>query len=211
MTTPADRHAASADAARVTLYFDPCCPYAWLASRWLLEVESQSAIQLRFAVMSLEILNDVAPPDPQLRDPSGRLWVLARACAATAHTHGQHALRALYTALGQQLHNQGIKDLKVLRPALAAAGLPADLADSAWSTEHDDALRASHVEGLTPLGDVAGAPALHIDGHALFGPVLTGIPRGRQALDVFRAVRTLGETPQWAELKRHRTDALDFD
>ncbi|RBQ14723.1 disulfide bond formation protein DsbA [Spongiactinospora rosea] len=202
--------AQDADPPGVVLYFDPCCPYAWIASRWMLEVESQVEVDLRFRVMSLSLLNDEPPPDPESREPSGRLWVLARACAAADRLFGQQALRALYTALGRRLHNEGTKNMTVLAPALADAGLPADLSESAWSTDHDDFLRASHAEGMAPLGRPAGTPALHFDGQALFGPVLTGIPRGPQAVAVFNAVRTLAACPDWAEMKRDSTQELTF-
>ncbi|WP_329239132.1 DsbA family protein [Actinoallomurus sp. NBC_01490] len=194
----------------VVLYFDPCCPFAWIASRWMLEVESRISVDLRFRVMSLALLNGNPPPAPEPRDPSGRLWVLARACAAADRLHGQEALRALYAGLGRRLHEENTKNMSVLAPALADAGLPNELGESAWTTEHDDFLRSSHADGLTPLGDSAGAPALHIDGQALFGPVLTAIPRGPRAVAVFDAVRTLAACPDWAEMKRDRTEELSF-
>lgn len=195
---------------KVVLYFDPSCPFAWIASRWMLEVESQIPVDLQFRVMSLSLLNELPPPDPEAPEANGRLWVLARACAATAHAHDQQALRALYTGLGQRLHSQGIKDVAVLQAALVEAGLPLELAESAWSTAHDEVLRSSHAEGLTPLGGSAGAPALHIDGQPVFGPVLTGIPRGPYAVAVFNAVRALAACPEWAEMKRERTEKLSF-
>jgi hypothetical protein len=195
---------------RVVLHFDPHCPFAWIASRWLLEVEQHTRIDLQFKVMSLSLLNNEPPPEPERRPADGRLWMMARACAVTERLHGQAALRRLYAALGRRIHDRGIKDVAVLPPSLADAGLPAEINDLAWTDTHDDHLRASHAAAIAPLGDAAGAPALHIDDRAVFGPVLTDIPRGAGAVKVFEAVRTLARYPGWAEMKRKRTAELSF-
>ena len=200
----------------VDFYFDPVCPYAWIASRWLLEVEDRRAVELRFHLMSLRMLNENRDVDPGYLANTIRSCGPSRVATAAAEHFGEGVLRDLYTAFGDAIFDHWRYPApQEYRTAVAGAlrrtGLPAWLAGAAESTQYDDALRRSHNAAVAPVGSEAGTPVIHLDGTAFFGPVLNSIPRGADALRVFDGARLLAGIPTFFELKRTRTTPPVFN
>ncbi|HEX6920725.1 MAG TPA: DsbA family protein [Actinomycetes bacterium] len=193
-------------------WFDPICPWAWISSRWMLEVVQVRDVEVRWHVMSLSYLNadrDLPPDYQQLMDAA---WGPVRVLMAAAAEHGDDVLLPLYTALGTRFHHERRpKDRATVQEALAEVGLSRDLADVMMSTEYDEALRKSHHAGMDQVGFEVGTPVISVDGVAFFGPVVSPIPRGEAAGRLWDGVLLVAGTDGFFELKRSRTRDPIFD
>ncbi|MEO7447294.1 MAG: DsbA family protein [Humibacillus sp.] len=196
----------------VELWFDPLCPWAWMTSRWLMEVERQRDITVTWSVMSLAVLNEGRDLDADYRETMDTAWGPVRVIVAAREQHGDEVVKKLYDAFGTRIHLGQMSDFDaVISEGLAEVGLPAELAAVAHDDSQDAALRASHQRGIDLVGDEVGTPVISVDGVAFFGPVVTPAPKGQAALDLFDGCVLVAGTPGFFELKRTRTQGPIFD
>ncbi|MEC5191103.1 MULTISPECIES: mycothiol-dependent nitroreductase Rv2466c family protein [unclassified Arthrobacter] len=198
---------------KADFWFDPMCPFAWVTSRWIGEVEDVRDISTEWHVMSLAMLNEGREELPEeYKAFLTKAWAPVRVITAAARQHGASYVKALYDAMGTKIHNEGNTDIDaVIAKSLAEVGLPADLAAAGQSDEFDAALRTTHEAGISLVGQDVGTPVVAFNGTAFFGPVLTRIPRGEEAGRLWDASVSLASFPYFFEIKRSRTESPTFD
>ena len=211
MTQTAETATTDQDRTPVDFWFDPLCPWAWMSSRWLLEVEKVRPIAPSFHVMSLAYLNADKDIPEEYRTMMETAWGPVRVAIAAAQAEGDQVLLPLYTALGNRIHLEGRSiDRALIEEALTEVGLPTSLADAADSTAYDEALKKSHHAGMDQVGMEVGTPVISVEGVAFFGPVVTPAPKGEAAGLLWDGVVLVAATPGFYELKRTRTQGPDF-
>jgi hypothetical protein len=196
----------------VDLWVDPACPWAWITSRWLLEAAAVRDLDVRFHVMSLAVLNENRELSPEYTEWLQTAFRPVRVLIAAEERHGGHVVEGLYSAMGTRRHVRQEKDWnEIIAKSLADVGLEDDLASAADSTDFDVHLRASHAEGMDPVGYDVGTPVIHVGDIAFFGPVVTPAPRGEAAGKLFDGVMMVSSTPGFFEIKRARIDQPSFE
>lgn len=198
-------------------WFDPICPWAWMTSRWMLEVEQVRDVQVRWHLMSLNILNegrDIPEPYHAMHVAS---MIPLRVILRAEELHGAQVVLPMYTAIGNRWHLDERRDMREITvEALAEVGLPPELIEAADTDANDAALIASHHEGMDAVGMDVGTPVIHVPGPggetvAFFGPVISPTPRGEAAGKLWDGTLLVAGTPGFFELKRSRTVGPIFE
>jgi Mycothiol-dependent nitroreductase Rv2466c len=198
--------------ATADFWFDPLCPWAWLTSRWMLEVEQVRPVRTRWHVMSLSILNEGRDLSEDYQETMNKAWGPVRVCIAAAEQSGSEILEPLYTALGSRFHiGQEPIERSTVEAALRDVGLPTSLADAMDSLDYDEALKKSHHAGMDQVGIDVGTPVISVNGVAFFGPVVTPTPRAEAAGRLWDGVLLVAGTDGFYELKRTRDRDPQFD
>jgi 2-hydroxychromene-2-carboxylate isomerase len=192
-------------------WFDPLCPFAWITSRWMLEVEQVRDVRVRWRAMSLYFLNKDRDRSPDYQAKVARGLPVGRVLIAAEQHTGHEALLPLYTALGERIHREKqALGRELVEGALVDAGLPAHLVDAMDDPSYDAALLASHRDAMDRVGDDVGTPTIAFNDSSFFGPVLTKIPRGEDAGRIWDGAIALSAFPYFSEIKRTRVGELDF-
>lgn len=197
----------------VDFWFDPVCPWAWITSRWILEVTRVRPVDVDWHIMSLAVLNEDPDKDisEEYRAAVQRAWGPVRVLAAARARAGEGILGPLYTAMGTRFHNRGERSREAIAEALEEVGLPRELVEAAESTEFDAEIRDSHTKGISLVGLEVGTPIIAVGDAAIFGPVVTPAPKGEAAGRLWDGVLACLQTPGFFELKRSRTSPPIFD
>ena len=209
-------------------FFDPMCPWAWITSRWVKEVQELRQYSVTWKPISLKLLNADQTAEwytaEYKRGHAAGHDGLRTACALVDHfggDKGNEAVDRFYTALGTLAHKSGRRDefrdntAQFIDECLAIAGLSTTLNQTGQST-FDDVIAASTSLALERTGKDVGTPILtfhpgQADEGSFFGPVIARIPRGEEALKLWNAVEVVATTPGVAELKRTLRSKPVFD
>ncbi|MFC0581190.1 mycothiol-dependent nitroreductase Rv2466c family protein [Micrococcoides hystricis] len=196
----------------VNFWYDVTCPFAWITSRWIKEVEQVRPITVNWKPMSLTILNEGRDIPEDYAKAMKRAWIFARAVAGAVYGGGEEHSGQIYTELGTRIHNDERRDTEqIIAEAYEAVGLPLELNERAQNGEFDEQLKTSHDAGIGLVGDDVGTPIVAFNDTAFFGPVITRIPRGEEAGEMFDGAVALAKYPYFYELKRSRTTNPEFD
>jgi predicted DsbA family dithiol-disulfide isomerase len=202
-------------ATQVDFWFDPLCPWAWITSRWMLEVEQVRPVKTSWHLMSLAYLNVTQHEgkglDPQYLERMQQAWGPVRILAAASAEKGEDVLLPLYTAIGNRFHVEQNREPSALADAVAEVGLDPSVLEAATSEEYDEAIKASHHRGMDQVGIEVGTPVIAVDGTAFFGPVVTPAPKGEAAGKLWDGVLAVTTTDGFFELKRTRTRRPSFE
>jgi 2-hydroxychromene-2-carboxylate isomerase len=201
--------------AEADFWFDPVCPWAWITSRWMLEVEKVRPVTTRWRVMSLAYLNIIQHEGKGLSEEymarMQQAWGPVRVCAAAARERGDEVLLPLYTAIGSRFHDQRRRGAEALAEAVDEVGLPESVLEAALSSELDEEIKRSHDDGMDLVGTDVGTPIIRVGTNAFFGPVVTPVPRGESAGRLWDGVMLVTSTDGFFELKRTRDRKPSFD
>ena len=208
--------------ADLEFFWDPGCPWAWITSRWVVNVQAEKPLDVDWRFIALRFVNDERdyavefPPGYERRHNRG--LALLRVAAAARTEIGPHAVLPLYTAYGRRIHveqdGESFDRPGAVEAVLGALGYPAELASAAGTTEYDELIRSETDEALDRCGGDIGTPVLSFTpphGPSFFGPVISRAPRGQEALELWDAVTTLGANPWFSELKRSTRGRPQFD
>ena len=210
--TSTTSHTHDAPTSAAEFWFDPLCPWAWMTSRWMTEVEKVRDVEVTWSVMSLSVLNeDRDELSGSYRAHMREGWGPVRVVIAAREKFGDEIVKPLYDALGERIHHRQEDFPTAIAGALEELELPEEFASAATTDEYDDALRASHQRAIDLVGDDVGTPVVAVNGTAFFGPVVSPAPKGEAAGRLWDGCVLVAGTEGFFELKRSRTVGPIFD
>ena len=210
--------------ADLDFFFDPVCPFAWITSRWVTEVQQQRDDDVRWRFIALKVLNEVRTSSwytPEYRAGHMAGFQCLRVADQVRLTADNAAVGRLYTALGTAFHPGGRRPefetdpIGFMKVALADADIDPALAEHVDDDSHDAYLRAETELALERTGKDVGTPIITFNPDSdtpssFFGPVISKTPRGADALKLWDAIEVIATSSSMSELKRSTRAKLDF-
>jgi hypothetical protein len=191
---------------KAEFWFDPMCPWAFITSRWILEVEKVRDIEVSWNLFSLPHLNKDREMPEKYKAIFANSWACARIIKSVEKDFGKEKTLPLYSAISTRIHvlkETVSKDL--LSNSLNEVGLDlkylAEMENSKWDTQ----IIESHERGIKLVGDDVGTPIIAVNGVGFFGPVISPAPKGEEAGKLWDGISIAAAYPGFFELKRSRT------
>ena len=187
-------------------WFDPICPWAWITSRWILEVEQVRDIEVKWNIFSLGHLNREREMPEKYKSSMVNSWLCGRVVMAVSEKHGATQILPIYSAIGARIHLNGeVISEELFRSALIEIGSDPELALEMNNSEWDLKIIESHDRGIALVGDEVGTPIIAIGDNAFFGPVISPAPKAEEAGKLWDGVVLAASYPGFFEIKRSRT------
>jgi 2-hydroxychromene-2-carboxylate isomerase len=197
---------------RAEFWFDPVCPWAWMTSRWILEVEKVRDIEVKWNLFSLAYLNRDKDVPEDYKSKLIRSWHCTRVLAAAQRERGDSITLPLYTAISSRIHLEKMEVGKELfEAALTEVGLSQALAAAMDDESLNQDIIDSHERGIKLVGNDVGTPIIAVGDAAFFGPVISPAPKGEAAGKLWDGVVGVASYPGFFEIKRSRNVGPIFD
>ena len=193
----------------VDFYWDPVCPWCWITSRWMEDVERKKSMQVNWKFFSLKKINEGRNPPEHLKIIYDTGLRALRVAAAVRKEYGDVGVGKIYTAMGKRYHYDKVDIARpeALEEILQTCGFPTILAASAEDDIWDKDIEADMAQAIAKAGTDVGVPLIVFDGGkgpGFFGPVFSPAPTGKAAVELWDAIIIVGRTPGFFELKRTR-------
>lgn len=198
----------------VTFYFDPSCPFSWITSRWLLQIQNAREVEITWKPFCLAIKNDELRPNTGETEHAASHRDAHRALRVMLAANKEHnvPLADSYTAFGMIRHIMGERlDDEAIKGVLDTLHLPGSLLTAADDASWDMPLASSIGEATAVVGGDIGVPTIVYelpDGsvQGYFGPVLHTLPELDESLSIWDGLARLATAKSFYELKRTRSD-----
>ena len=197
---------------KAEFWFDPVCPWAFITSRWMLEVAKVRDIEVTWNIFSLPHLNKDREMPEKYKAIFANSWSCTRVIKSVEKDFGKEKTLPLYTAISTRIHvlKEAVsKDL--LSDSLKEVGLDSKYLAEMENSDWDKQIIESHERGVKLVGDDVGTPIIAINGIGFFGPVISPAPKGEEAGKLWDGVVLSASYPGFFEIKRSRTVGPIFD
>ena len=193
-------------------WFDPLCPWAWMTSRWILEVEKVRDIEVRWNLFNLAYLNRNKEVPEDYKAELINSWYCTRVIAGAQNLRGDSITLPLYTAISSRIH---LKKMDITEQLFKDSLIEVGLSESLSAAMNDESLDVkiieSHERGIKLVGNDVGTPIIAIEGTAFFGPVISPAPKGEEAGKLWDGVVGVASYRGFFEIKRSRNVGPIFD